>query len=97
MLPDRSVIDLPLLNHARRLLETLYERHGVRWFIDPTGKRLMALDPDKVDLVVRMALKARGRAGSELSANEASVVRCRQQVRRELIARVAREMVATGC
>jgi hypothetical protein len=90
-----ELIDLGLFTDANRLLEKLIEQHGINWFLAHEGKRLMALEKAKIDLVVRTAVRSRER--KELPVQEPAVEQCRKQVRRALIRRVAEAMVGTGC
>ncbi len=90
-----ELIDLNLVTHARKLVEELIERRGIVWFLDREGPRLMALDPEKIDVVGDAAAKARQR--SKKSVPRSAVEHCRRQVRRLLIRRVALAMVRTGC
>ncbi|MBI5544199.1 MAG: hypothetical protein HY901_09940 [Deltaproteobacteria bacterium] len=90
-----ELIDLGLVSEAKRVLEKLFDKHGIRWFMATEGPRLFALDKSKVDLVVRTALRARERRG--LESYEDAIEHCRTQVRRDLIRRVAIAMLQTGC
>ncbi|HEY3450126.1 MAG TPA: hypothetical protein VGK67_27480 [Myxococcales bacterium] len=90
-----ELIDLGLLGEATRLLEKLVDQRGIRFFMATEGPRLLALDPSKVDLVVRTAQRARERKG--FPPHEGAVEHCHTQVRRNLIRRVAIAMLETGC
>ena len=90
-----ELIDLGLLVEAKRVLEKLLKTRGIRWFMATEGPRLLALDPSKVDLVVRTALRARERQGFEPLQD--TVEHCHTQIRRDLIRRVALAMLETGC
>ncbi len=90
-----ELIDLGLLGEAKRLLDKLVDQRGIRYFMASEGPRLLALDPSKVELVVRAAQRARERRG--LPPPEGALERCHTQVRRDLIRRVALAMLNTGC
>jgi len=90
-----DVIDLGLLVESKRVLKRLLESRGIRWFMASEGPRLLALDPAKVDLVVRIALRVRERQGAEPIQGAAES--CHKHVRRELIRKVALAMLRTGC
>jgi hypothetical protein len=89
-----DIIDLTLLADARRLLHKMLDTRGLSYFLQKDGPRLFHLEPKKVDLVIRTALRARAR---ELPpAHERAVEHCRKELRRELIRRVAGAMLQTG-
>jgi hypothetical protein len=90
-----ELIDLGLVGEAKRVLEKLVDKRGIRWFLASEGPRLMALDATKIDLVVRTAERVRRRRGQRVIAS--SREQCRTQVRRALIQRVAIAMLKTGC
>ncbi|MGI5861230.1 MAG: hypothetical protein ACOX6T_04125 [Myxococcales bacterium] len=90
-----ELIDLGLLTDANRLLEKLIEKHGIAWFLARDGQRLIALEKEKIDLVVRTAVRSRERKAKVVM--RPAVEQCRKSVRRALIRRVAEAMVGTGC
>ncbi|HCF57018.1 MAG TPA: hypothetical protein DFS52_03350 [Myxococcales bacterium] len=90
-----ELIDLGLLTDANRLLEKLIEKHGIAWFLARDGQRLLALEKQKIDLVVRTAVRSRERKAQVVM--RPAVEQCRKSVRRTLIRRVAEAMVGTGC
>ncbi len=89
-----DIIDLALISTARRILRKVLSQRGLTYFLAREGKRLMALDPAKLDLVVRSAVRARAREDSR--PDEGAVNDCRRRVRRVLIREVARAMVGLG-
>jgi hypothetical protein len=89
-----DIIDLALLSAARRILRKVLDQRGIAYFLSREGKRLMQIDPSKVDIVVRSA--ARARAREEAKPSPESVDYCRRRVRRELIRRVAKAMIEAG-
>jgi len=90
-----ELIDLGLLSEAKRVMEKLLDQRGIRWFMASEGPRLLALDPSKVDLIVRTAKRVRERKG--FGPHESAVEHCHTQIRRDLIRRVALAMLKTGC
>jgi hypothetical protein len=89
-----DIIDLSLLADARRYLHKLLDARGLSYFLQKDGHRLFHIEPAKVDLVVRTALRSRN---DDLSApHPKAVEHCRKEVRRELIRRVASAMLQTG-
>ncbi len=89
-----DIIDLSLLTDARRYLHKMLDKRGLSYFLQKDGPRLFHLEPSKVDLVVRTALRTRN---PELPPpHERAVEHCRKEVRRELIRRVAGAMLQTG-
>lgn len=90
-----ELIDIGLVADANKLLEKLLERHGISWFLARDSQRLMALEKEKIDLIVRTAVRNRER--KDLPVVTPAVEHCRNLVRRKLIQRVAEAMVGTGC
>ena len=89
-----DIIDLGLLASARKILRKLLTERGIAYFLCKEGKRLVQIDPDKVNVVVRAAARARQRQGSTPGPDAMDY--CRRRVRRELIRRVARAMIEAG-
>jgi hypothetical protein len=89
-----DIIDLSLLADARRYLLKLLDARGLSYFLQKDGHRLFHIEPAKVDLVVRTALRSRTEERPE--PHPKAVEHCRQEVRRELIRRVASAMLQTG-
>ena len=83
-----ELIDLTLLQAARRLLEAQLETEGLDSFLSRSGRQWFQIAPEKVeDILVR----ATSRAARTPSAK--SLELARREVRRELIRRVACAMV----
>ncbi len=89
-----DIIDLQLLAAARRILRKVLSQRGIAYFLSGEGKRLIRIDPAKVDIVVRSAVRARARQDATPSPD--AVEDSRRRVRRELIRRVARAMIDAG-
>jgi hypothetical protein len=89
-----DIIDLSLLADARRYLHKLLDARGLSYFLQKDGHRLFHIEPAKVDLVVRTALRSRNDELPE--PHPKAVEHCRKEVRRELIRRVASAMLQTG-
>jgi hypothetical protein len=87
-----DIIDLSLLTDARRYFHKLLEARGLSYFLQKDGPRLFHIEPAKVELVVRTAVRAR----PEGQPHPQAVEHCRREIRRELIRRVATEMLMTG-
>jgi hypothetical protein len=90
-----DIIDLTLVAHVRRLFHKLLETRGLSYFLQKEGSRLFHLEPAKVELVLRAALRARRAEGAQ-PPPEAAVEYCRKLLRRELIQRVVKAMLQTG-
>ena len=89
-----DIIDLQLLAAARRILRKLLTERGIAYFLLREGKRLMQLDPAKVNIVVRSAARSRMRQGATI--DEDALDHCRRRIRRELIRHVAKAMLEAG-
>jgi len=89
-----ELIDLGLLAESKRVLERLLAKHGIRWFMATEGPRLLALDPAKVDRVLRTAIRARQRKG--LAPHPGALEHCHTRIRRDLIRKVALAMLQAG-
>jgi hypothetical protein len=89
-----DIIDLTLLADSRRYFQKLLDTRGLTYFLKKEGPRLFQIEPAKVDLVIRTALRSRA-AGQNRPPKQA-VEHCRAEIRRELIRRVASAMLQTG-
>ncbi|WP_224242524.1 hypothetical protein [Hyalangium gracile] len=89
-----DIIDLTLLADARRYLQKLLDTRGLTYFLKKEGNRLFQIEPAKVELVIRTALRSKKRA--QTRPPEQAVEHCRTELRRELIRRVASAMLQTG-
>ena len=89
-----DIIDLSLLADARRYFYKLLDARGLSYFLQKEGPRLFHIEPAKVELVVRTAM--RSRADARQAPHPRAVEHCRQEIRRELIRRVASAMLQTG-
>lgn len=89
-----DIIDLTLLADARRYFQKLLDARGLTYFLQKEGNRLFHIEPSKVELVIRTALRMRP-AGTPRPPEQA-VDHCRTEIRRELIRRVASAMLQTG-
>lgn len=89
-----DIIDVSLVSDARRLLKKLLDERGIGYFLRKDAARPFALEPQRVDLVVRTA--ARLRAERQQVPHARAVEYARKQVRRELIRRVVAEMLQVG-
>ena len=89
-----DIIDITLLADVRRFFQKLIEQRGLSYFLQKDGPRLFQLEPSKVELVLRTAMRTRD---PELpQPHEKAIDYCRQELRRELIRRVASAMLQTG-
>jgi len=86
-----ELIDLTLLQEARRLLKARLETDGLDSFLSRGGKRWFQIEPQRVEEILRCAASGTPREPSEKALEWA-----RREVRRELIRRVACAMVHTG-
>lgn len=90
-----DIIDLTLASESRKYLQKLLDTRGINYFLKQDASRPFQLEPQKVDLVVRTAARARekrvGRAQPTRAFEQA-----RSLVRRELIRRVVAQMLQTG-
>ena len=88
-----EIIDLALLTDARRYLHKLLDTRGLAYFLRVDPKRPFELEPQRVDLVLRVAAKTATRRGKP---HQKAVEHARNEIRRELIRRVVAQMVQTG-
>lgn len=88
-----DIIDLSLVSESRKFLSRLLDTKGIAWFLHANPTRPYQLEPEKVDLVVRTAAKARQR---QSPPHEKAWEHARREVRRELIRRVVAEMIHVG-
>lgn len=89
-----DIIDLTLLADARRYFQKLLDARGLSYFLQKEGNRLFHIEPTKVELVIRTALRSR-EPGKPKPPKQA-VEHCRTEIRRELIRLVASAMLQTG-
>jgi hypothetical protein len=89
-----DIIDLTLLADVRRYFQKLLDTRGLSYFLKKEGHRLFQIEPAKIELVIRTALRAR--KGAKTRPPEQAVDHCRAEIRRELIRRVASAMLQTG-
>jgi hypothetical protein len=88
-----DIIDLSLVADVRRLFHKLLDARGLSYFLKKEGDRLFHIEPAKVEMVLRTALRTRPEGSAP---PEAAVAYCRKELRRELIRRVAEAMLQTG-
>jgi hypothetical protein len=88
-----EIIDLALVKNSRRCLKKLLAARGIAYFLDRDATRPFRLDSTRVELVLRTAVRLGGR---ERVPTAQDLTRCRQEIRRELIERVANLMLQTG-
>ncbi|NMO19089.1 hypothetical protein HPC49_15550 [Pyxidicoccus fallax] len=89
-----DIIDLTFHADVRRFFNKLIDTRGLSYFLQKEGPRLFHIEPSKVELVLRTALRARN---PELpKPHEKAIEHCRKELRRELIRRVASAMLQTG-
>ena len=89
-----EIIDLGLVRTVRRCLNKMLEARGLNYFLRADAKRPFHLNPSKVELVVRAAVRLRPEHLGTPSAP--ALEYCRQEVRRALIQQVARLMLGVG-
>ncbi len=89
-----DIIDLTLLADARRYFQKLLDARGLTYFLQKEGHRLFQIEPAKVELVIRTAMRTR--PAGQPRPPEQAVEHCRAEIRRELIRRVASAMLQTG-
>jgi hypothetical protein len=89
-----DIIDLTLLADVRRYFQKLLDTRGLTYFLKKEGNRLFQIEPSKVELVIRTAM--RSRQARQPRPPEQAVEHCRTEIRRELIRRVASAMLQTG-
>jgi hypothetical protein len=89
-----DIIDFTFHADVRRFFKKLIDQRGLSYFLQKEGPRLFHIEPSKVELVLRTALRARD---PELpQPHEKAIEHCRKELRRELIRRVANAMLQTG-
>jgi hypothetical protein len=89
-----DIIDLTFHADVRRFFDKLIERRGLSYFLQKEGPRLFHIEPSKVEMVIRTALRARD--ASLPRPHDKAIEHCRKELRRELIRRVASAMLQTG-
>ncbi len=86
-----NVVDLSLCTEARRVLHRVLAERGLGFFVKP-GARAMHLDSRRIAWVVEVARRtARGHR-----RDPDALARTRRVLRRELIRRMAEQMVQAG-
>ena len=88
------LLGLQNLLYPKHYLHKLLDARGVSYFLQKDGHRLFHIEPAKVELVVRTAIRTR--KGELPDPHPKAVEHCRQEIRRELIRRVASAMLQTG-
>jgi len=86
-----ELIDLTLLQEARRLLKAQLETEGLDSFLSRNGKLWFQIAPERVEDIL---LRATSHVAKAPSAKALELAR--REVRRELIRRIACAMVQTG-
>ncbi len=87
-----NVVDLSLCTAARRALHRVLSERGLGFFVKPGGGRAVHLDSRRIAWVVEVARRtARGR-----HRDPDALARTRRVIRRELIRRMAEQMVQAG-
>ena len=89
-----EIIDLALVKTSRRCLKKLLDARGISYFLDPQARKPFRLDPSRMEMVVRTAVRLRPDDLPEPSLRD--LKRCREEVRRELIQHVAALMLQVG-
>ena len=89
-----DIIDLSLLTDSRRYLSKMLEKRGLNYFLRTESGRPFQLEPARVELVVRTALRQRPQHVP--APHPRAVDHARKEVRRELIRHVVQSMLATG-
>jgi len=56
-----EIIDLTLVNDARRFFHKLLDTRGLNYFLRRDGQRLFQIEQSKVEMVVRTAARSRPR------------------------------------
>ena len=87
-----NIVDLALCTEARRALHRVLSERGLGFFVKPGGGRALHLDSRRIAWVVEVARRtARGR-----HRDPDALARTRRVIRRELIRRMAEQMVQAG-
>ncbi|HUK66007.1 MAG TPA: hypothetical protein VLV17_04215 [Anaeromyxobacteraceae bacterium] len=87
-----TVVDLSLCAEARRALYRILAHRGLSFFVKPGSGRAPHLDSRRIAWVVEVARRARRVRRHDPDA----LSRTRRVVRRELIRRLAEELVEAG-
>ena len=87
-----NVVDLSLCAEARRALHRILADRGLSFFVKPGGGRAPHLDSRRIAWVVEAAR----RASRDGRRDPDALSRTRRVVRRELIRRLAEQMVQAG-
>jgi hypothetical protein len=88
----QNVVELSLCADARRALHRVLEERGLGFFVKTGLGRAPHLDARRIAWVVEAARRARTRRLRDVDA----LTRTRRVLRRELIRRLAEEMVQAG-
>jgi hypothetical protein len=86
-----ELIELTLLQEARRLLKAQLEAEGLDSFLSRSGKQWFQIAPEKIE-----TLLARAAHNLDMLPSDKTREVARREIRRELIRRVACAMVQTG-
>lgn len=89
-----DIIDLTLLADVRRYFQKLLDTRGLTYFLKKEGHRLFQIEPSKIELVLRTAIRTR--KPDQPRPPDQAIEHCRAEIRRELIRRVASAMLQTG-
>jgi len=86
-----ELIDLTLLQAARRLLEAQLEAEGLDSFLSRSGRQWFQIAPERIEDILACAAKQAPRVPTAKAWEWA-----RRDIRRQLIRKVACAMVQTG-
>jgi hypothetical protein len=89
-----EIIDLAFFGRAQRCLDKLLKERGLAYFLKQDAKHPFRLDATKVELVLRAA--ARLRPDHLPAPSVKTLMRSRQEIRRQLIQQVAQWMLQVG-
>jgi len=87
-----NVVDLSLCTEARRALARVLSHRGLGFFVKAPSGRTPHLDSRRIAWIVEVAR----RTASPQQCDQDAVTRTRRVVRRELIRRMAEQMVRSG-
>jgi hypothetical protein len=87
-----NIVDLSLCTEARRALSQVLSDRGLGFFVKPGGGRALHLDARRIAWVVEVARRSAQRQHHDPDA----LARTRRVVRRELIRRMAEQLVRAG-
>jgi hypothetical protein len=87
-----NVVDLALCAEARRTLHRVLSERGLGFFVKPSSGRALHIDSRRIAWVVEVARRtSRGQ-----QRDPDALARTRRVIRRELIRRMAEQMVQAG-